>query len=101
MYKFKQNPGYPNELLRSSDKFYISYNPATCAGNPIALLIGAIVGAENGREETALRDDVAEVWYILNGDFRKEYEEAAPHGFNACLEVYKKNIQHRSEWSTD
>lgn len=100
MIKFKPNPGFPNQLLKGKG-FYLSYNPATGAGNPTAILLSSLLGQENGKEETALRNESTGIWYILNGDFRKQYEEVVSNGFDACLAVYKENIQHRSEWSTD
>lgn len=102
--KFVKNPNFSNEVLLGDD-FHISYNPATGAGIPLAAILSGLVGAPNGLPETALcvhpDEDDKRVWYILNGDFRKEYEEAFPNGLETCLEVYRRNIQHRSDWSTD
>ena len=63
-----------NEILQG-DGFYLSFN--------------AYVG------ETALHIEQGGKWLILDGDFRKEYTEAFPHGLEACLEVYKA---HREEF---
>lgn len=92
------NPNQPNELLKC-DEFYISYNPKT-VDNAIGDMLSAITGIPNGKEETAIYGP-DKIWYILNGDFRKEYEAVFPLGFEACIEVYRRNILHRSEWSTD
>ena len=107
MKTFKKNPNGPNELIHGDD-FYISYNHKTASEETtspemflISTLASALIGIPNGAEETALFNTETRIWYILNGDFRKQYEEVAHEGFNACLEVYKKNIQHRSDWSTD
>lgn len=106
MLKFESNLPQPNEILRGNN-FYISYNPKTGENYAsidqllIGFLASKLTGHENGKEETALYNRVNGVWYILNGDFRKEYEAVAHDGFTACLNVYKRNIQHRSDWSTD
>lgn len=92
------NPRYKNEILKGKD-FYLSYNPQTGTNSLLADFASALTGNENGKEETALYSHG--VWYILNGDFRKEYEEAFDGGFDACAAVYKRNIAHRSGWSTD
>lgn len=103
--KWKQQQGRNNQTLTAED-FYISYNPATGddeLGSLITMLGNAISPDElsmRDGEETALRGP-DRAWYILEGDFRKEYEEAFPKGFEACLQVYKANISKRSNWSTD
>lgn len=39
---------------------------------------------------------------ILNGDWRKEYEEIADQGYDACKAFYEsKKAEHRSSWSED
>jgi len=60
---------------------YVSYNPC-----PFDTQV----------PETALY--VKGVWYILNGDFRKEYEKAGD--LEGCLKVFRDNIEHISTWST-
>jgi len=75
-----------NDVL-AGEKFYISYNPFPC-------------GSED--EETALYSQEKEIFYILDGDFRKEYEKLFNKGFGACKEFYDKmKSKHRSWWSTD
>lgn len=51
--KFVKNPNNVNEIL-IGDKFYISYNMTTGAGNPLSLILSEIVSLPNGEEETAL-----------------------------------------------
>jgi len=104
---------HDNEVLKMKD-FYISYNPDTnaskaglgAAWNSFGSLIGVLVRKEledDGRAETALVkiSSKGNTFYILNGDFRKEYEKLALKGFAACLKFYKSKPQFRSNWSTD
>ena len=100
-----------NQVL-SSDGFYISYNPDTGAsksglGELFNLLGHNISDGKlevDGRAETALvlkTGNGKNIFYILNGDFRKEYEELFPKGFAACKKFYDRNKKkHRSNWST-
>lgn len=58
-----------------------------------------------GGEETAVWDEREEgrgKCLILDGDWRKQYEEAVPNGVDAVLAVYEANkVKHRSKWSED
>lgn len=50
--------------------------------------------------ETALVKDSK--FFILNGDFRKEYEKLGSKGWDACFKFYsKKREKHISQWSYD
>lgn len=92
-----------NQILQGSD-FYISYNKSTGnqIGHSIFTDIGNMLGGDfKDGEETALKNERTGEWFILEGDFREEYEKAFPKGLEACLKVYKKNIKNRSNWSTD
>lgn len=104
MLEFKTNPNCPNEILHG-EGFYISYNPRTGVGNPLSEVLSGLTGFPHGLAETALcvnpDDSTNRKWYILEGDFRKEYAAVAHEGLEACMKVYQKNILHRSEWSTD
>lgn len=84
------------------NKFYISYNPDTGAGHMAGMLtqLGNMFGGDlTDGEETALCKD--DVFLILTGDFRKEYEELLPHGYEACHEFYLKMApEHGNSWST-
>jgi hypothetical protein len=95
-----------SNLVLEGNGFYISYNPNTFNGHGnvtnIANTLGSLIGAEKHTdgEETALYGN--NTWYILTGDFRKDYEEAFERGFLACLDVYEKHkAAHRNAWSTD
>lgn len=92
----KQFPDALNELARISDTAYISFNPDThrLAGNG---------------QETALvlmSDDPRfrnRQYYILEGDWRKQYAEAfEAGGLQACNELFNKlEPEHGSEWTSD
>jgi hypothetical protein len=93
-YSFRTSrSGGGNQVLEISEDCYVSYNPAPCFD------IGGF-GSDDGQPETALV--LQKEFYILNGDFRQQYIEAASGGKNSCLEVYRKHKHiHRSSWSTD
>ncbi|MGV8130555.1 MAG: hypothetical protein ACP5N7_00465 [Candidatus Pacearchaeota archaeon] len=81
-----------NEFLQGKG-FYISYNSCPWAGFQF-------FESDNRSSETALvKEGKNKKFYILNGDFRKEYEQLIDKGFNACKTFYKKNIDHKSSWS--
>ena len=78
-----------NEVLNCG-KFYISFNQ-----NPFGS--GGIFSSDSG-SETALCYDGK--YKILNGDFRKQYLNAAPD-FNKCLAIYESNRdEFDSSWSS-
>lgn len=90
--------GRGNEVL-AFDWGYISYNPDTSIGNPMAGLfsmLGDSLGIESV-EETALV--VEGKFKILKGDFRKEYTKCKT--LEEALKVYNKNIDQKSDWSTE
>ena len=89
-------PDSPNVILEGPEvgdaEFIISYNPSPGQGF-------SLFTSDNHDAETALR--LCGKWFILNGDFRQEYEQAFPNPFE-CLAVYDKHkAQRRSTWSTD
>jgi hypothetical protein len=92
-------------LILENESIRISYNRT--AGDTNDLLVSMIqrIGGANGdesnpQEETAFYDIKKDIWRILKGDFRDEYEVAFPD-YNKCLAVYEKHIDQRSGWSTD
>lgn len=90
--EWKALPGAENMVL-DGDGFYISYNPSPCS-------LISMFRSDTGGAETALCVTERE-YYILNGDFRKEYEEAFPD-LQECQEVYEKlKGEYRSSWSGD
>lgn len=88
--------GGGNRILRFDD-FYVSYNPNPSLNPGMALF--AMFG-DNTREETALKSDTGPEFFVLNGDFRADYE--ACDTYEQALAVYQKHkAEHRSQWSMD
>ena len=94
-----------NEVLNGKG-FYISYNSDTSTSkmglgmflNKLGGLMGGL--EDDGRAETALvKKGKKNVFYILNGDFRKQYEKLFP-SFNKCLKFFMENKENWSKWST-
>ena len=94
-----------NELLRGQG-FYISFLPGNRPTNPWGEVLSGLANAITSEPEyleslteTALVKD--HIFYILNGDFRKEYEGIIDQGFDACLAFYEfQREDHGSVWST-
>lgn len=79
-------------LFLECDGFHISYVPDT------SIIISHFAG--DTIDETSIVTDSETL--VLNGDFRKQYEELIPLGFDSCLEFYYKNkAKHGSSWSSD
>lgn len=89
--KWKENEF--NSFLEG-DGFYISFNGCPWIGF-------SFFASDNNAEETAIvkLGKKENKFYILNGDFRKEYEKLIDKGFKSCLKFYKENIKHKSFWS--
>ena len=84
--------GSQNYVLEG-DGFYISYNPDLNAS-----YFGSSFGSDNGGPETALCRDGN--FYILNGDWRKQYEKLVPLGWDPCKQFYNQQSAHaESSWS--
>jgi hypothetical protein len=65
-----------------------------------------LIGCDHKDGETALVKDNGkgkpETYYILNGDWRSQYEALIPQGYLACKAFYDQNAaEHRSRWSED
>jgi hypothetical protein len=100
----KQAPEALNEILDfpyTKGTFYISYNPGTkVTGDPLGKgfeQLGSKFGLDDrGESETAVyyKGD----YYILHGDWRKQYSKVKTP--EEALEVYYKNIKHKSNWSS-
>lgn len=86
----------PNSLLILDNDDFISFNPMTAAPLGLDLLM-----SDNDAAETALNWN--DKFYILNGDFRKEYEEAIEkYGKDAealAYAVFYQNTDEASTWS--
>ena len=100
MTTFEKNPNGGTNYVLEGDGFYLSFNAAPCADM-------SFFRSDSGGSETALavedgKPDGGTLWLILNGDFRKEYEEAFARGIEGCLAVYESHRStKRSSWSTD
>lgn len=87
-FKIEHVPGIgssPNQVLATSDKFYISYN--------------AIDSGWYGSDTTAIVIGQMQAFYILNGDHRKEFEKLEPLGLDACMEYYHNNKQLHNKYT--
>ena len=89
MSKFRKKAGHPNEVLEA-DGFFVSYNPDTSG-----ILCG--FGAGDEISETALIKEGK--YFILNGDFRKDYSALASTGWDVCFAFFKKHKSKQSSWS--
>ena len=85
-----------NMVLEIENDVYVSYTSCKFLDFPSW-------GSDNGSDETTLVDNREDrKYYILNGDFRKEYERVFDKGFNACKEFYDSmKDKHQSTWSSD
>ena len=80
-----------NQILKC-DNYYISFRGDT------AELGSFFAGDDNGLGETAICYDGK--FAILNGDFRKEYENLSKIGLEECLKFYEsKKTELASQWS--
>jgi len=95
MDKFEKT-GHGN-YARKLYSMHMSYNP--CINGVFDSILEQLTGtpSREGKDETALK--YKGIWYILNGDFREEYSKCKTP--LEALSVYKKNIEHRSGFSTD
>ena len=70
-------------LFLKGDGFYISYNDDAPGASDV---------------ETALCKN--DKYFILNGDFREDYEKLISEGFDACKAFYDKHNNVQSNWSS-
>lgn len=82
-----------HNLILHGDNFYISFLQQGNAGK----ILPGIFDSDNGSAETALCVDGC--YYILNGDFRKEYEAVIDKGLVACMQIFKAHPEAKSSWS--
>ncbi len=86
----------------SGDGFVVSYNPSTKQTFNAYRKANSDsrYDSESDTEETALYITSTDVYLILNGDFRKEYERCTT--VYECLSVYRKySPAFRSKWSME
>jgi hypothetical protein len=88
----RQTNFWTTNYVLEGDGFALSYNPSPGGGM-------SAFQADGGDCETAIVADGE--YYILNGDWRKEYEKLAPEGLDACMAFYEAHRgKHGSSWST-
>lgn len=80
-----------NSVIRGKG-FFVSYNPNTASSGK--------VWQGSSLTETALCKPGK--YYVLDGDFRKQYEELIDKGWKACKKFYDDNKElYDSKWSSD
>lgn len=84
-------------LIKKYNGFKISYNPD--------VIKNQTWGRGDEKEETALciydkKTKDYEIFLILNGDFRDEYEKIAKNGLKECVEFFKSKPNLHSSWTT-
>lgn len=83
----------PSYILEAKD-FHISYTKDTSALHP-----GFPPARIEDLQETALYVERKDRYYILKGDWRKEYEEVFHLGLAACIKVFEENKENaKSAW---
>jgi len=83
---------YARNVQLDCPDFWISYNSDT--SNAPAMFMG------DELQETALCKDGK--FFILNGDWRRQYEKIADKGFWACYQFYLLHKdEHGSSWSNE
>ena len=87
----KWETGGPHNIMLKGDGFHISYNKDTDE-------LGEFLRGD-AHQETALVKDGK--YYILNGDWREDYEKLLIHGFEVCKKFFDKNNigNNTSTWS--
>ena len=90
--------GYGNFVLDNGNgKYFVSYNPNTNFTH-----LPMFAGDSPNGDETALVDCETGKYFVLNGDFRKDFEAAFLNGFAACKSVYNKyKSVSQSVWTDD
>lgn len=74
------------------DGFTISYTPAAPESFDLSRTV---------RETALIVNSAKRKYFILNGDWRAEYEHLAPKGLDACMEFYLANeAEFGSRWSS-
>lgn len=84
-----------HEMIVPDDgDYFISYNPncTTFGDGSETALVNVPYGSDYG---------VPTTYYILLGDWREKYTAVIDKGYEACLEIYKKNQEYKSSWSNN
>lgn len=92
-----------NNSVLNGEGFFISYNEDTGSDHTpfteMANMLGADV--EDGTETAlVIKEPTRNIFKILTGDWRKEYEKCWPN-LKACIEFFdSKKEEHGNNWST-
>ncbi len=101
--RFNMFGGGGNSMLRPKDDktWGISYQPRQQLSGVFGL---SIFNCETSQGETAIcvyEPHSNKGYYMLNGDWRDDYEKLIDKGLDACLEFYEsKKDEFGSSWST-
>jgi hypothetical protein len=86
-----------NYTLKIDEEHYLSYLVPNAN-----LLLSQFASDIPGLGGTALCTRSPWKCLILNGDFRKQYEEVLDQGYDACYNLYQSlKAEHGSSWSED
>ena len=78
-------------LICEGEGFYVSFKRDLSK-------FGSFFDSDNGQPETALVK--GEKFFILNGDWRYQYEDLVPKGWKACKAFFDANSEtKKSSWS--
>ena len=89
-------------VLDGGEEFYIAYNPNMGNMGIFASDNGQVETSLVKRKSTTLVDTISDEFFILNGDFREQYENLVDKGFCACYRFYRDHKkEHGSSWSSD
>ena len=96
-YQWEDGGSLAGNVVLHGDGFTISY----AKGANLSMV--SFFASDGTADETALivprTGKDGDDFFILNGDFRQEYEVLAPKGLTACLEFYRQHKSHHSSWS--
>jgi hypothetical protein len=81
--------GLGNQCLLG-DGFYISYLDGNLAKKGFEDFPEVIAMLDDSLHETAIVT-IDDKYYILKGDYRKEYEAVIEQGLEACMKVFRDN----------
>lgn len=87
--------------ITECDGFYITYMRET-GGGPLLLRFFFASGDAGGEETALVKDGKFLKFRILKGDWRKEYANLIPNGWQTCLRFFdEQRGQHGSVWTSE
>lgn len=89
-----KGPTGVNVMLNGDEagSWWISYNPSSTK----TFGAGSFMAADQEAETAIVKDDN---YYILNGDWRQDYEQLIDKGFKACKKFFDEHQEDKSSWS--